>query len=82
MELDWGNKDHIQAVDPPYDFVIGTDVVGIFFIYILFEDDIEVIKLMTDSNWWKHIGAVKPFSFGSVKNTENVFGGVNLNSSS
>ncbi|XP_021766436.1 protein-lysine methyltransferase METTL21D-like isoform X1 [Chenopodium quinoa] len=26
-ELDWGNKDHIQAVDPPYDFVIGTDVV-------------------------------------------------------
>ncbi|XP_010689122.2 uncharacterized protein LOC104902890 isoform X2 [Beta vulgaris subsp. vulgaris] len=27
VELDWGNKDHIQAVDPPYDFVIGTDVV-------------------------------------------------------
>ncbi|KAL2924834.1 Protein-lysine methyltransferase METTL21D [Bienertia sinuspersici] len=26
-ELDWGNKDHIQAVDPPYDIVIGTDVV-------------------------------------------------------
>ncbi|XP_057527160.1 uncharacterized protein LOC130806190 isoform X2 [Amaranthus tricolor] len=26
-ELDWGNKDHIQAVDPPYDYVIGTDVV-------------------------------------------------------
>ena len=28
-ELDWGNKDHIQAVDPPYDYVIGTDVVRI-----------------------------------------------------
>lgn len=26
-ELDWGNKDHIEAVDPPYDYVIGTDVV-------------------------------------------------------
>ncbi|GAB4842927.1 hypothetical protein Ancab_012905 [Ancistrocladus abbreviatus] len=27
MELDWGNKDHIQAVCPPYDYIIGTDVV-------------------------------------------------------
>lgn len=26
-ELDWGNMDHIQALDPPYDYVIGTDVV-------------------------------------------------------
>ncbi|GAB2285078.1 hypothetical protein Dimus_019533 [Dionaea muscipula] len=26
-ELDWGNKDHIEAVCPPYDFIIGTDVV-------------------------------------------------------
>ncbi|KAK9663989.1 hypothetical protein RND81_14G011600 [Saponaria officinalis] len=26
-ELDWGNKDHIQAVNPPFDYVIGTDVV-------------------------------------------------------
>lgn len=26
-ELDWGNEDHIQAVGPPYDFIIGTDVV-------------------------------------------------------
>ncbi|KMZ75863.1 putative methyltransferase family protein [Zostera marina] len=26
-ELDWGNQDHIKAVDPPFDFIIGTDVV-------------------------------------------------------
>ncbi|KAH9608277.1 hypothetical protein KSS87_000329 [Heliosperma pusillum] len=26
-ELDWGNNDHLQAVDPPFDYVIGTDVV-------------------------------------------------------
>ncbi|KAK9126634.1 hypothetical protein Scep_015480 [Stephania cephalantha] len=26
-ELDWGNQEHIKAVDPPFDFIIGTDVV-------------------------------------------------------
>ncbi|KAK8544598.1 hypothetical protein V6N13_045681 [Hibiscus sabdariffa] len=26
-ELDWGNGDHIKAVAPPFDYVIGTDVV-------------------------------------------------------
>ncbi|GJM87360.1 hypothetical protein PR202_ga03307 [Eleusine coracana subsp. coracana] len=26
-ELDWGNKDHIEAVVPPFDYIIGTDVV-------------------------------------------------------
>ncbi|EPS70312.1 hypothetical protein M569_04453, partial [Genlisea aurea] len=26
-ELDWGNVDHIRAVDPPFDYVIGTDIV-------------------------------------------------------
>lgn len=26
-ELDWGNEDHIKAVDPPFDYIIGTDVV-------------------------------------------------------
>ncbi|ONK79514.1 uncharacterized protein A4U43_C01F7130 [Asparagus officinalis] len=26
-ELDWGNKDHIKALDPPFDYIIGTDVV-------------------------------------------------------
>ncbi|CAN8305930.1 unnamed protein product [Cochlearia groenlandica] len=26
-ELDWGNDDHISAVEPPFDYVIGTDVV-------------------------------------------------------
>ncbi|MBA0568193.1 hypothetical protein Golob_005702 [Gossypium lobatum] len=26
-ELDWGNEDHIKAVGPPFDYVIGTDVV-------------------------------------------------------
>lgn len=26
-ELDWGNKEHIKAVDPPFDYIIGTDVV-------------------------------------------------------
>ncbi|KAK8505234.1 hypothetical protein V6N11_057571 [Hibiscus sabdariffa] len=25
-ELDWGNGDHIKAVAPPFDYVIGTDV--------------------------------------------------------
>ncbi|KAG8501290.1 hypothetical protein CXB51_003443 [Gossypium anomalum] len=25
-ELDWGNEDHIKAVGPPFDYVIGTDV--------------------------------------------------------
>ncbi|AAF79834.1 T6D22.22 [Arabidopsis thaliana] len=27
-ELDWGNEDHITAVEPPFDYVIGTDVLG------------------------------------------------------
>ncbi|KAK6141963.1 hypothetical protein DH2020_024297 [Rehmannia glutinosa] len=26
-ELNWGNADHIRAVDPPFDYIIGTDVV-------------------------------------------------------
>uniref|UniRef100_A0A5B7BHX9 Methyltransferase-like protein 21D n=1 Tax=Davidia involucrata TaxID=16924 RepID=A0A5B7BHX9_DAVIN len=26
-ELNWGNKDHLKAVDPPFDYIIGTDVV-------------------------------------------------------
>ncbi|KAL3530510.1 hypothetical protein ACH5RR_009832 [Cinchona calisaya] len=26
-ELNWGNQDHIKAVDPPFDYIIGTDVV-------------------------------------------------------
>lgn len=27
-ELDWGNEDHIRAVEPPFDYVMGTDVVS------------------------------------------------------
>lgn len=27
-ELDWGNEDHIRAVVPPFDYIIGTDVVS------------------------------------------------------
>ncbi|KAJ8751393.1 hypothetical protein K2173_016593 [Erythroxylum novogranatense] len=26
-QLDWGNEDHIRAVEPPFDYIIGTDVV-------------------------------------------------------
>ncbi|XP_010532292.1 PREDICTED: protein-lysine methyltransferase METTL21D [Tarenaya hassleriana] len=26
-ELDWGNEVHIKAVEPPFDYIIGTDVV-------------------------------------------------------
>ncbi|KAL2613080.1 hypothetical protein R1flu_024772 [Riccia fluitans] len=26
-ELDWGNEAHIAAVEPPFDYIIGTDVV-------------------------------------------------------
>lgn len=26
-ELDWGNETHIKAVGPPFDYIIGTDVV-------------------------------------------------------
>lgn len=26
-ELDWGNETHIEAVGPPFDYIIGTDVV-------------------------------------------------------
>ncbi|XP_077221772.1 S-adenosyl-L-methionine-dependent methyltransferases superfamily protein [Tasmannia lanceolata] len=26
-ELDWGNQDHIKAVDPPFEYIIGTDIV-------------------------------------------------------
>ncbi|XP_020088599.1 protein N-lysine methyltransferase METTL21A-like isoform X3 [Ananas comosus] len=25
-ELDWGNKEHIKSVGPPFDYIIGTDV--------------------------------------------------------
>lgn len=28
-ELDWGNKQQIAAVQPPFDYIIGTDVVSI-----------------------------------------------------
>jgi len=28
-ELDWGNKEHIKAVEPPFDYIIGTDVVSL-----------------------------------------------------
>lgn len=27
VELDWGNEDHIKSVGPPFDYIIGTDVV-------------------------------------------------------
>lgn len=27
-ELNWGNADHIRAVEPPFDYIIGTDVVS------------------------------------------------------
>ncbi|KAK7257675.1 hypothetical protein RIF29_31819 [Crotalaria pallida] len=27
LELDWGDKSHIKAVGPPFDYIIGTDVV-------------------------------------------------------
>lgn len=27
-ELSWGDKDHIRAVGPPFDYIIGTDVVS------------------------------------------------------
>eukprot|EP00268_Persea_americana_P048333 TRINITY_DN509_c1_g1_i6.p1 TRINITY_DN509_c1_g1~~TRINITY_DN509_c1_g1_i6.p1 ORF type:complete len:114 (-),score=14.11 TRINITY_DN509_c1_g1_i6:334-675(-) len=27
-ELDWGNPEHIRAVDPPFDYIIATDVVS------------------------------------------------------
>ncbi|KAL5765697.1 hypothetical protein ACOSP7_016314 [Xanthoceras sorbifolium] len=26
-ELDWGNEDHIRDIGPPFDYIIGTDVV-------------------------------------------------------
>lgn len=26
-ELDWGDEQHIAAVDPPFDYIIGTDIV-------------------------------------------------------
>ncbi|KAL0460150.1 UNVERIFIED_CONTAM: protein N-lysine methyltransferase METTL21A [Sesamum latifolium] len=26
-ELNWGDEDHIRAVEPPFDYIIGTDVV-------------------------------------------------------
>jgi len=29
-ELDWGNDDHIRAVGPPFDYIIGTDVVSLW----------------------------------------------------
>nr|GEU60012.1 hypothetical protein [Tanacetum cinerariifolium] len=27
-ELSWGNSDHIRVLDPPFDFIIGTDIIG------------------------------------------------------
>lgn len=29
-ELNWGDADHIRAVDPPFDYIIGTDVVSLY----------------------------------------------------
>lgn len=33
-ELDWGNADHIRAVYPPFDYIIGTDVVSYNLVYV------------------------------------------------
>lgn len=27
-ELKWGNEDDIRAVGPPFDYIVGTDVVS------------------------------------------------------
>jgi len=36
-ELQWGDESHIKAVGPPFDYIIGTDVVSVktnlFFIH-------------------------------------------------
>lgn len=50
MELDWGNKDHIKAVAPPFDYIIGTDVVSSigclhFFRSPLFSHDLHKISV-------------------------------------
>lgn len=28
-ELQWGDESHIKAVGPPFDYIIGTDVVSV-----------------------------------------------------
>ena len=28
-ELSWGDADQITAVDPPFDYIVGTDVVSV-----------------------------------------------------
>ncbi|XP_038706573.1 uncharacterized protein LOC120002072 isoform X2 [Tripterygium wilfordii] len=34
-ELDWGNEDRIRAVGPPFDYIIGTDVVKVYAEHLL-----------------------------------------------
>jgi len=29
-ELQWGDESHIKAVGPPFDYIIGTDVVSVY----------------------------------------------------
>lgn len=33
-ELSWGNEDHIKTVGPPFDYIIGTDVVSFCFLFL------------------------------------------------
>lgn len=40
-ELDWGNEDHIRAVGPPFDYIIGTDVVSLY-IFLLKNNNSEL----------------------------------------
>lgn len=28
-ELQWGDESHVKAVGPPFDYIIGTDVVSV-----------------------------------------------------
>ncbi|KAJ1384071.1 hypothetical protein SESBI_42858 [Sesbania bispinosa] len=35
LELQWGDKSHIKAVNPPFDYIIGTDVWSLMLLFVL-----------------------------------------------
>lgn len=45
-ELSWGNHDHIRALEPPFDYIIGTDVVCLTKIRIRF------VRVCLGLNWF------------------------------
>lgn len=55
-ELSWGNEDDIRAVGPPFDYIIGTDVVSSCSFPTFWQPRKEKKKKRLLSNCWSTLG--------------------------